>query len=482
MKKFIQSFKDKKFKAGAYSVLSLLMVLAILLAVNLAASRLDARVDLTRDKLYSLSGDSISLIKELDTDVTIYALFRTGEENTTYKELLEQYKSNSSNIRLEYRDPYLYPQFANQYASDGQTISENSIIVENKETQKYKVILAEELVTTTFDYYTWQQSVTSIDLEPQVTNAILYVAGEEAPVIYMVNNHGEESLPESIAKQIKLANYELKYLDLLREGTVPEDCGILVATTPQRDWTKEEVNLVRAYLDNEGRALLMVDPLTTTGSIDNLNSLINSYGLNIGKGFIVEGDRNNYYSNQPTYLVPNYVRHDITETIIAKKYMMFLYPASSLDILDVKMESLTIEPLLMTSQASFQRLDFTNGSAEMIPGDLSGPFMLAAAVTDNTYDTVSKTTKLVAVACGQLISEALNTEINGTNGDFILGSINWLNDSSDKVSIRSKSISGETAIDISTAMEDQLFYGSVIVLPLLIVGIGLYIWYRRRYS
>ena len=482
MKKFIQSFKDKKFKAGAYSVLSLLMVLAILLAVNLAASRLDARVDLTRDKLYSLSGDSISLIKELDTDVTIYALFRTGEENTTYKELLEQYKSNSSNIRLEYRDPYLYPQFANQYASDGQTISENSIIVENKETQKYKVILAEELVTTTFDYYTWQQSVTSIDLEPQVTNAILYVAGEEAPVIYMVNNHGEESLPESIAKQIKLANYELKYLDLLREGTVPEDCSILVATTSQRDWTKEEVDLVRAYLDNEGRALLMVDPLTTTGSIDNLNSLINSYGLNIGKGFIVEGDRNNYYSNQPTYLVPNYVRHDITEAIIAKKYMMFLYPASSLDILDVKMESLTIEPLLMTSQASFQRLDFTNGSAEMIPGDLSGPFMLAAAVTDNTYDTVSKTTKLVAVACGQLISEALNTEINGTNGDFILGSINWLNDSSDKVSIRSKSISGETAIDISTAMEDQLFYGSVIVLPLLIVGIGLYIWYRRRYS
>jgi len=482
MKKFIQSFKDKKFKAGAYSVLSLLMVLAILLAVNLAASRLDARVDLTRDKLYSLSGDSISLIKELDTDVTIYALFRTGEENTTYKELLEQYKSNSSNIRLEYRDPYLYPQFANQYASDGQTISENSIIVENKETQKHKVILAEELVTTTFDYYTWQQSVTSIDLEPQVTNAILYVAGEEAPVIYMVNNHGEESLPESIAKQIKLANYELKYLDLLREGTVPEDCSILVATTPQRDWTQEEVNLVRAYLDNEGRALLMVDPLTTTGSIDNLNSLINSYGLNIGKGFIVEGDRNNYYSNQPTYLVPNYVRHDITEAIIAKKYMMFLYPASSLDILDVKMESLTIEPLLMTSQASFQRLDFTNGSAEMIPGDLSGPFMLAAAVTDNTYDTVSKTTKLVAVACGQLISEALNTEINGTNGDFILGSINWLNDSSDKVSIRSKSISGETAIDISTAMEDQLFYGSVIVLPLLIVGIGLYIWYRRRYS
>jgi len=76
----------------------------------------------------------------------------------------------------------------------------------------------------------------------------------------------------------------------------------------------------------------------------------------------------------------------------------------------------------------------------------------------------------------------LNTEINGTNGDFILGSINWLNDSSDKVSIRSKSLSGETAIDISTAMEDQLFYGSVIVLPLLIVGIGLYIWYRRRYS
>lgn len=471
---------SKKFKYSAYSTISALCIVTMLVSVNLAATRLDIRKDLTQDKMYSLSEDSIGVLRGLETDVTIYAIFKTGEENPLYKELLEQYRANSPRVKLEYKDPYLQPQFANRYASEGQNIGENSIILEGPE--RHKVILAEELMTTEFDYNSFQEVITSIDLEPQVTNGILYVTGSSTPVIYMVKNHGEEGLPDLIAKQLRLANYELRDLDLLREEKIPEDCDILLAATPERDWTKQEAEKVRAFLEDDGRALFLTDSLITSGTLDNLNGILNSYGVSIGAGYVIEGDKGNYYNNYPPYLVPNYLTHEITQPIIDRGYIMLLTPATSLDILDTQKEGLTIEPLLSTSDEAYARVDFANDSLGKIESDLSGPFTLAAAVTDSTYTTAGQTTKLVVVSCGQLLSEAINVEINGTNGDFILQSVNWLNDSDDKIYISSKTGTSVSPIVMTTATEDLVFYFSVIGLPALIICTGLYVWFKRRYS
>ena len=73
----------KTLRVGGYSVLACLMVLAICVAVNILADKLPTSVsslDLSSNKIYSLSDESRDLVKGLDEDVTIYWLVQNGRK------------------------------------------------------------------------------------------------------------------------------------------------------------------------------------------------------------------------------------------------------------------------------------------------------------------------------------------------------------------------------------------------------------------
>ncbi|MDD2504392.1 MAG: hypothetical protein PHG58_11210, partial [Clostridia bacterium] len=65
----LQSFKNKKFRYGSYATLVTLIVLAALIVVNLAADLLPVRIDLTTNKMYSLSEQTENVLDNLDKDV-----------------------------------------------------------------------------------------------------------------------------------------------------------------------------------------------------------------------------------------------------------------------------------------------------------------------------------------------------------------------------------------------------------------------------
>ena len=157
--------------------------------------------------------------------------------------LIEQYKTK--NINVEYKDTEKYPDFVKKFETTDQ-ISPNSIIVSGE--NKYKVIDFNDLVSYDYDYSTFQTKVKSIDVEPELTNAIRYVTSNQTPVIYKLIGHGEQNLNEDYKKQIELANYEIKDLDLIGQTKIPDDYKIIFITTPQRDWTQEEMQAIDKFL------------------------------------------------------------------------------------------------------------------------------------------------------------------------------------------------------------------------------------------
>ena len=120
------------------------------------------------------------------------------------------------------------------------------------------------------DYTTFQQKLKGINIEPEITNAIYYVTNDFSPKIYKLNGHGEEDLNDVYKKQIEFAGYELKDLDLLNKTKVPDDCEILFITTPEKDWTEPEKNLIDDYL-SEHSAIIFMD--LTNKSFENVNAL-----------------------------------------------------------------------------------------------------------------------------------------------------------------------------------------------------------------
>jgi len=262
----IESLKNKKFRYGAFSTLLAVFVIAILLVVNLVVGEFNIRYDLTRTQMYSITDTSINLLRELSEDVTIYALFRTDQANLQFTELLEQYAHYSNRVRVVYRDPFLYPQFVESYRrSDEEQISVNSVIVESA--RRFRVIPAEDMVTFTFNFETFQRELTSIDIEPQVTNAIKYVTEETTPVIYVLTGHNEAEISDALTSRLMLGNYDFKELNLFNEESVPNDATLLFISTPERDWSPDVADRVREYLQNDGNALFLIDYTSTFATL-----------------------------------------------------------------------------------------------------------------------------------------------------------------------------------------------------------------------
>ena len=95
-------------KKKTYKII--LFILALIL-VNVMASKVFYRLDITKDKRYSLSDNSITLLKELSqpTQVKVYlegefpAEFKRLQTET--KQLLEEFKALNQNIVYEFIDP-----------------------------------------------------------------------------------------------------------------------------------------------------------------------------------------------------------------------------------------------------------------------------------------------------------------------------------------------------------------------------------------
>ena len=172
----------KTLRNGSYSVLVSVVVIAVVILLNMIVGQLPAKYtqfDISTGKLYTIGDETISTLKNLKEDITIYYIVQTSNEDSTIEKLLGQYEENSKHIKVVKKDPVVYPNFTAKYSDE--QISENSLIVECGE--RNKVIDYNSLYETSVDYSTYQQSVTGFDGEGQITSAISYVTSDSLPVV-----------------------------------------------------------------------------------------------------------------------------------------------------------------------------------------------------------------------------------------------------------------------------------------------------------
>ena len=106
-KKIMDSFKDKKFKYGGYATLLTAFVLAILVVVNLVVGQIPYKIDLTENRMFSLS-DQTEKLENLDQEIESLA-YISGSGNPTFDEILQRYRRINKNISITYIDPVKNP-------------------------------------------------------------------------------------------------------------------------------------------------------------------------------------------------------------------------------------------------------------------------------------------------------------------------------------------------------------------------------------
>lgn len=460
------SISTRSLKTGAYSSTLIIIVFAAVIMANLTVTELPAditQLDVTSQKLYSLTDDTKTLMKRLEQDVTIYVISSEESSDTTVDKTLARYEQLSDHIRVEYKDPLVSPNF---YKSFADSVSSNSLIVVSGD--RSKVIDYYDLYEQEFDYYTYSSSVTGYDAEGQITSAIDYVTNEELPMIYQLEGHGEASLESSFTEVLSKENVEITTINLLQYDEVPEDAAAILLLSPTTDLSSDDADKIISYLQNGGKAVISIT--LTENEMPNFDRVLEAYGVTNTYAMVIENDRN-YYSQSPYYLLPEIQSSELTSEIYNQKYIFAPY-TMGLDF-NLDSEERTVESFLTTSGNAYAKADPLNVSTlEYEEGDTQGTFTVGALITEGD-------TEVAVIASGYVFTESADSMVSGANSTLFGNIIAKFAGKEDSVSIAAKSYSMD---NITVSQSGVILLGVLftIALPLLILSAGVFVWIRRR--
>ena len=467
---------SRSFRAGGYSTAAIVIVIAIAVAVNLFAGALPSaytHLDTTASGLFTLSAQTQQLVSALDTDVTVYWIVQSGSEDDTLGELLDRYVGLSDCLRVEKKDPVVYPNFASQYTSS--TLYNNSLIVVSGDRSQY-ISYTDIYVTDYMSYYTTGSASTEFAGESTLTSAIDYVTGDNLPKAYVLTGHGESDLPSSLRENAESEHYTFTSLSLLTEETVPDDADMVVIYAPQSDISETERDTLLAYLAGGGKMLMVLDYTETAQP--NLAAVMAQYGMTLEDGIVLEGDSTHHIRGSNYYLLPDIDSHDITDPIKDGGYYILMPVARGLTLDTALRSGLTVSALLETSSDAYAKLDgYAMTTYDKEDGDTDGPFVLGAAAAETTEG--GEETQLVVFTSARMFEQATSSLVAGANDDLFLNALDWMCERASAISIRAKSLDTEY-LTVPTASASLLSAVFIAVLPLSFLAVGAVITIRRR--
>ena len=475
-KKLVGTISKKHIKNGSYSMAMAAIFIVIVVVINMIVGAIPSKysqLDVSSSKLYTIGDETKKVLKALDKDVTIYQIAQSGSEDDTISNLLKRYEDESKHIKVEVKDPVVNPKFASEYTTDD--LAANSLIVVCGD--RNKVISYNDMYSTSVDYNTWQQTTTGFDGEGQITSAIGYVTSEDLPIMYTLSGHGEKDLDSSFKEDIQKANIDIKELNLLTEGKVPDDADCLMIVSPTSDISEEEKTEILDYLEAGGKAMIFSD--YTQDDLPNFDAVLANYGVKRAEGIVFEGDSQHYGMQMPYYLVPTVNSTDASsETTSAGSYVLAPY-AQGIQKTDDVRDTVTIDSILTTSDQAYSKTNMQSSQIEKEEGDVDGPFDLGVAITETLDD--DKETQIVYYSTANLMESQVNQMVSGGNEKLLLESLSWMTstDESSSVSISSKSLQSAslTVTDYDAAFWKICTIG---LIPGAFLVAGFLIWLRRR--
>jgi ABC-type uncharacterized transport system involved in gliding motility auxiliary subunit len=454
---------------GINSAASVVFLLGILAFVNYLGAQHVKRVDMTTEKIYSLSDQSVSVAQQVKDDLKVKA-FYPGGEYAPVKEVLELFKARNNKISYEFIDPDKQPQVAQQ---NGVTQYGDLPNPMTGETTRYGTLILEMAGKT--ERIEKQSGPLQ---EEDVTNALMKIVKGEKKTIYFVQGHGEKSIDDtekngySSAKAgMEKENYVLKTINLVQEGKVPDDASVLAIIGPTSEPFPNELELVEAFLNKGGSGLILLDPPPAA----SLTELMKKWSIDVGNNFVVDasGVGRLFGAGPSIPLVTNYGRHKITEHF---NVMTFFPLVRSIVPAKPPVSGISVEQLLESNERSWGETDMKSNQAGFDENkDLKGPISLAVVATKDLGE--NKKARLVVFGDSDFGSNSV-FGLQG-NGNLFLNTVSWLAQDESFISIRPKSPE-DRRLTMTEAQGRLASYVMLLLLPVGVLLTGVSVWMKRR--
>ncbi len=454
--------KARQTQYAAYASVYILIVLAVLAAVNFLANRYDKSYDSTTNKQFSLSDQTIKVVKGLKSDVQLN-YFGPQNEFRMARDTLDRYSSLSPKLRVTYIDPERKPQIAKAagYRSD------STVIVDAGARRESAKSLSEE----------------------ELTGALIRSLKSDERTVCVLSAAGEHSIDDSNAggyslfKQLlERDNYKVRSETLrpvepasnkplalgqtpaVSSLEIPKSCTVVVLAGPKNDYPAPVVSALKSFVEAGGRAFFLLDTPLRLGDSEppseneDLLKLLADWGVTANKDLALDlsGVGQIFRLGPEVPLILGYESHPITQPLTR---VPTAYPLSR--SLDTQSSGrATLSKLVATTEASEGK---------------KGPLTLAVAGTLSG----SPQGRFVVVGTSRAAQNNLAGSRSLGNKDLMVNIVNWLSSDEDLISIRPKAPE-DRPLNMTSRRLNATFWLSVVVFPLSVIGVGLITWWRRR--
>lgn len=467
----VSFFTRKSTRYGANFAFVVFLVLGILVFVNVLAKEYSLRKDITRSGLNSLSPQSVKVVKELGQDVKVY-YFHSLMERERQEPLFKNYAYHSRRFQYEFVDTARRPTFTQSM----EVKRNDTVILQLGDTNKRVKI----------------EGAT----EEKVTNGLIKLHRTKDQVVYFTVGHGERELSgaggeplsyTALKGELEKQGYVVKELNLLGEGKVPGDAGVVIVAGPKSAFFPKELEILSAWMQGGGRALFAVDlDVVATGLTKGsrqVAELLKPYGVDVSDKMLV--DPTSRQANVEPQILLGFAGsrdHPITKDFPSSALGIvanFFFPITT-HLTHEKKENVTVSPLARTSQLAWAEHDWNSLKKGVVKldksEDIQGVMDLAYAI-ESGGGGKGALTRLAVFAASTFATNGLLDKAG--NRDFFLNTVAWLASDESLISIRPRDDSESQQIQANANVMNFVFLLTVFVLPLVLVAGGVTVWWRR---
>ncbi len=464
-----QGLGRRSARFGINSAASVVFLLGILAFVNYLGAQHVKRVDMTTEKIFSLSDQSANVAQQIKDDLEIKA-FYPGGDYAPARDILQLFKAKNNKISMEFIDPDKQPQIAQHYKVTQYGDFQNPM---TGETYRFGTVIL-EMGSKTERIEKQSEPLR----EEDVTNALMKIVKGETKTIYFTQGHGEKNLEDSdrtgyanAKAALEKENYVMKTVNLVESGKVPDDASALVMAGATSEPFPNEVELIDAYLNKGGSVLILLDPPPAA----SLGDFLKKWSIDVGNNFVVDasGVGRLFGAGPSIPLVRDYSRHKITENF---KVMTFFPLVRSVSPVNPPANGVNVEQLLASNERSWGETNMKSNEASFDPKvDLKGPVPLAAVASKDLGP--NKKARLVVYGDSDFASNQF-FGLQG-NGNLFLNSVTWLAQDENFISIRPKNPE-DRRLTMTESQGRLVNYVLVLLLPVGIIVAGVRVFITRR--
>lgn len=473
-----QFYKGRSARYGTLSIVSIIVFLGILVAVNYLGSRQNKRWDLTANQVFSLSDQTVRILRELTGPVT-FVVYERQDRQDLHRDRLEEFTYHTSQVKTEFVDPDREPARA----------------------QEAKI---ETLPTILIQHAGRTERVSSSN-EQDLTNGLIKAVTGQAKKVYFTQGHGEKDPNSSdragystIQDALKQDNFAVESLLLVTQKTVPDDATIVVIAGPTTDFFPPEIDALKTYIDKGGKVMVLLDPPAKPGATQPLLAqFLADWGITAGNDVVLDasGVGQMLGTDASVPVAAQYPAHPITQGFrVLTAYPMARSITPSGGTTGPAAQTLVNTSPQSWAEADIASLSSSKGQVEFNAdkGDKQGPIALAAAASapakvtppkpanaspDSTETPSPPESRVVAVGDSDFASN-MAIGVQG-NRDFFMNSLNWLAQQENLIAVRPRQPQ-DHRLTLTADQQNRIMILSLFIIPGLVFATGVYTWWRRR--